>query len=41
MNDKLSKEEMEALRASDGAVSLNSIADNLYIRSRRAHRFSA
>ena len=33
MNDKLSKEEMEALLANTGAVSLNSIAYNLYIRS--------
>ena len=33
MNDKLSKEELEALQANTGAVSLNSIAYNLYIRS--------
>lgn len=36
MNDKLSKAELEALRASSGAVSLNSIAYNLYIRSKLA-----
>ncbi len=34
MNDKLTKEELEALRASTGAVSLNSIAYNLHIRSK-------
>ena len=33
MNDKLSKEELEALQANTGAVSLNSIAYNLHIRS--------
>jgi len=33
MNDKLSKEEVEALLANTGAVNLNSIAYNLYIRS--------
>ena len=33
MNDKLSKEEIEALAASAGAVSLNSIAYNLHIRT--------
>lgn len=36
MNDKLSKAELEALRASSGAVSLNSIAYNLHIRSKLA-----
>ena len=34
MNNKLSKEELEALQATTGAVSLNSIAYNLHIRSR-------
>ena len=38
MNDKLSKEEIEALAASAGAVSLNSIAYNLHIRSQLARR---
>jgi len=33
MNDELSKEELEALQANTGAVSLNSIAYNLHIRS--------
>ena len=33
MSDKLSKEEIEALAASAGAVSLNSIAYNLHIRT--------
>ena len=33
MNDKLSKEELEALQANTGAVSLNSIAYILHIRS--------
>ncbi len=33
MNDKLSKEELEALQANTGAVSLNSIAYHLHIRS--------
>tara|TARA_B100001057_G_scaffold472394_1_gene535656 strand:- start:1084 stop:1590 length:507 start_codon:yes stop_codon:yes gene_type:complete len=33
MSDKLSKEEIEALQANDGAVSLNSIAYNLHIRT--------
>jgi hypothetical protein len=36
MNDKLSKEEIEALRASDEAVNLNSLTYNLHIRSRLA-----
>lgn len=36
MNDKLSKAELEALRASSGALSLNSIAYNLHIRSKLA-----
>ena len=36
MNDKLGKAELEALRASSGAVSLNSIAYNLHIRSKLA-----
>ena len=33
MNDKLSKEELEALQATTGAVSLNSVAHNLHIRT--------
>ena len=33
MNDKLSKAEIEALQANDGAVSLNSITYNLHIRT--------
>jgi hypothetical protein len=33
MNDKLSKEEIEALQANDGAVSLNAITYNLHIRT--------
>ena len=33
MNDKLTKKEIEALQANDGAVSLNSIAYNLHIRT--------
>ena len=33
MNDKLSKEELEALQATTGAVSLNSVAYNLHIRT--------
>ena len=36
MSDKLSKEELEALRATTGAVSHNSIAYNLHIRSKLA-----
>ena len=36
MSDKLSKEELEALRASTEAVSPNSIAYNLHIRSKLA-----
>ena len=36
MNDKLSKEELEALRGSTEAVSPNSIAYNLHIRSELA-----
>ena len=38
MNDKLSKAEIEALQANTGAVSLNSIAYNLHIRSPLARR---
>ena len=38
MNDKLSKAEIEALRASDEAVNLNSLTYNLHIRSRLARR---
>ncbi len=38
MNDKLSKEEIEALQANTGAASLNSITDNLHIRSRLTRR---
>ena len=38
MNEKLSKEELEALQATTGAVSLNSIAYNLHIRSSLARR---
>ena len=38
MSDKLSNEEMEALGDSTGAVSHNSIAYNLHIRSRLARR---
>ena len=33
MNDMLTKKEIEALQANDGAVSLNSIAYNLHIRT--------
>ena len=38
MNEKLSKEELQALQATTGAVSLNSIAYNLHIRSSLARR---
>ena len=38
MNDKLTKKEIEALQANDGAVSLNSIAYNLHIRTPLARR---
>lgn len=38
MSDKLSKEELEALRGSTEAVSPNSIAYNLHIRSELARR---
>lgn len=38
MSDKLSKEELEALRVNTGARSPNSIAYNLHIRSKLARR---